>query len=149
MSRDEGSLGLSNRDVDNLAYLSTSGVIARPELQATRAARVAGNDAVGKGGLHVAVEWITLRHIPKSGTTRWRDSPILSKHNYLGNLRPRNVIARPELPATRTAPVPRNDAPLVGGLYIQVEGVGGGHVAKGGCGRGVQGPTFGQHDYLA
>src|SRR5438128_1558021 len=67
----------------------------------------------------------------------------------LADLAAGGVVTGAELQAVGAAGVAGDDVVVVGGLYVGVEGVGGGYVAEGGSGGCVGGPVLGEHYYLA
>src|SRR5215212_757770 len=66
----------------------------------------------------------------------------------LTDLPPGGVVAWAELQAVGAAGVSRDDAVVVGRLYVLEEGVIGGHIPEGGRGGRDEGPTHSQHYYL-
>src|SRR5205823_4814180 len=92
--------------------------------------------------VRLAIEMYDLN----GGPGLWRDD---GEVDDLADLAAGGVVAWAELKTAGAAGVAGDDSVGVGGLYLWVEGVGGGHVAEGGGGRGVGGPVLGQDYYLA
>src|SRR5918912_176870 len=67
---------------DDLGYLPPCGVVAGAE----GAVRVAGDDAVVVGGLHVLVEGVVRGHVPEGGCRRRVDAPALGEDDHLAQL---------------------------------------------------------------
>ena len=65
--------------------------------------------------------------------------------NYFGDLASCGIVTWAEGAVTVSA----NDAVVVGSLDILVEGMIGRYIRKGGGGRYIHVPAFGQHNYLA
>src|SRR5205814_1689666 len=77
------------------------------------------------------------------------ERPVLGQHHYLADLAPGHVVAWAELQAVGATGVARDDAVVVSGLYVLVEGISSRHVSERRGRRGVYGPALGQHRYLA
>src|SRR5437879_3791794 len=97
-----------NRLVHYLTNLPTSGIVSRPE----RPVGVAGDDAPVIGGLYVPVEGVFRWYVVEVRATARVYGPLLGEHDYLAQLRPRDIVASPE----RAILVTRNYAVVVGRL---------------------------------
>src|SRR5207248_2633807 len=96
-------------------------------------------------GPYVPVERITEGHVAERGDGRVEKLPQRGPNYHLGQLPPGHAAAGME----RAVRVARYDEPVVGGLYVPVEGVGSRHVAERGGGRRVRGPIPGKRHDLA
>src|SRR5438552_3256333 len=142
------SLGAGYSKIHYLADLPAGRVITWAELQAACPATIPGDDAMRVGRLDVAVEGVTLRHVPEGRRPRRGDRPALRQHDDLAQLRSRDVVTWAVFQAARPAIVPGDDPLVVCRLDDPVEGVSGRHVLEGGSGGHVYGPALGQHYYL-
>src|SRR5437016_3074621 len=113
---------IKDRFIDNLGDLAPCGIVAWVECAIT----VSADDAVVVRGLDILVKRMAARYVDESRGGWYVDSPPLRKHHYLAQLPPRHVVARTKRPIG----VPGNDAVVVGGLNILVEGVVDRYVSK-------------------
>src|SRR5207249_2668273 len=89
----------AHSQVDDLAYLPASGVVAGAELQATGTATVTGDDTSIVGGLYVPVERIAGGYIRERGDRRRIGRPAFREHDYLAKLPACDGVAGAKLQA--------------------------------------------------
>ena len=100
------------------------------------------------GRFDMREEGVVAGHVAEGGGRRGVERPVLGQYDYLAQLGAGDVRAWSELQAARAAGIPTDDALVVSGFYVLVEGVVGWHVLECGCDWGVDSKALGQYHNL-